>query len=243
MKAPRTYNDITQEWLEFIFTEYEKRTHPQAKVTLESYEMNDGCEKGEGYTSVLVKLDVKAVILNKEINNDTYDPQEIEYHVLIKFGSQDPLEKGMHDSLRLNQRELLIYKHAIDELNAFQFEKSNNEFPIHIPKFIYGKYSDKNYVLVLENMKINYFSNNPKNKALNFEQAKLALSHLARLHAVSYVYNKDNNILDKFPSFNTDEQLRTIFQIGFNFSFDLVIDYLKTKPDMKPLLEKIKNAK
>ncbi|CAL4089168.1 unnamed protein product, partial [Meganyctiphanes norvegica] len=202
-----------------------------------------GCEKGEGYTSVLVRVDVKAVIIYEEIHEDAYDPHEIEYHVIIKFGSQDPLEKGMYDTLRFNQRELLLYTHAIDELNAFQLEKSDNEFPINIPKFVYGKYSDKNYVLVLENMKMDYFSIININNALNFEQAKAALSQLARLHAVSYVYNKDNNILKKFPCFKADEQLKNIFIMGYNFAFEFIIEYLQTKPDMKILLEKIKNAK
>lgn len=243
MKAPKTSADITKEWLEYIFTAYERKTCPHAKVQLESYTLDNGGKVGEGYTSVLIKLDAKATILNEEINEDTSGSRKHQYHVVIKFGSQDSFKKVSYDVWRLNQRELLMYSHVIDELNEYQFLKTSNEFRINMPKLIYGKYSDKNYVLVIENLKEDNFDINPLDKLLNLEQAKAALSQLARLHAISYVYNKSTNIVEKFPIYKTNNNFSSILYYGNTVFYEIIIDYLKTKKDMEHILIKVEAKK
>ena len=48
---------------------------------------------------------------------------------------------------------------------------------------VYGKWTDKQFVLVMENMKPQGYGQNPKENLLNLHQAKLGLEQLARLHA------------------------------------------------------------
>ncbi|CAL4061065.1 unnamed protein product [Meganyctiphanes norvegica] len=160
----------------------------------------------------------------------------------MKFQSQEAFSQEMAKKFGAGGNEAIIYSSIIQELNKFQKSHSDNEFQINIPSHIYSKHNDKEYALVMENMKILGYDNNSKKNMLSIEEAKLALEQLARLHGISYAYNKKHDFLKKYPSYRL-EKFKDMQNMGDEQYIDIVLEFLKTQNEHQDLLKKIKAAK
>ncbi|CAL4061066.1 unnamed protein product, partial [Meganyctiphanes norvegica] len=237
MKSPRVRSEVTKEWVEYMLTEFESRNNPGSEVTLESWSIGDAIEKGDGYSGDLVKLEAKGTV---QCTGD--EKHEKVYNYIMKFQSQEAFSQEMSKKFGSGGNEAMIYSSIIQELNNFQKSHSDNEFQINIPSHIYSKHNDKEYVLVMENMKILGYDNNSKKNMLGIEEAKLALEQLARLHGISYAYNKKHDFLKKYPTYRL-EQFKDMQNMGDEQYIDIVLEFLKTQNEHQDLLKKIKAAK
>ncbi|CAL4126209.1 unnamed protein product [Meganyctiphanes norvegica] len=237
MKAPCMRSEVKKEWVEYMLTEFESRNKPGSKVILESWSIGDACQKGDGYSGDLVKLEAKGTV---HCPGD--EKHEKEYHHIMKFQSREAMAQEMAKKFGTGGNEAKVYSTIIQELNQFQKSHSDNEFPINIASHVYSKHNDKEYVLVMENMKILGYDNNSKKNMLGIEEAKLALEQLARLHGISYAYNKKHDFLKEFPSYNI-EMFKDMQNLGQGGYIDMVIEFLKTQNDHQDLVKKIKAAK
>ncbi|CAL4074460.1 unnamed protein product, partial [Meganyctiphanes norvegica] len=237
MKTPRVRGEVTKEWVEYMLTEFESKNHPGSKVTLQSWNIGDATKKGDGYSGDLLKLEAKGTV------QCTGEGQhEKEYNHIIKFKSPDPFTQDMLKRFNTAGNESKIYSSIIEEFNKFQADHSDNQFPINIPKHIYSKDTEKEQILVMENMKILDYDNNQKIDLVGLEEAKLALEQLARLHGISYIYQRKHDFLTKYPSFKQGK-IQEMMGMGQDAVIDLVIEFLKKQDEYQDLLKKVKVSK
>ncbi|CAL4144049.1 unnamed protein product, partial [Meganyctiphanes norvegica] len=246
MRTPSNRQEFTKEWLQYILNEYENKIRPNAKVVVNTFYVGDACKPGEGFSAVLTKINIEATLLDcVSIVDAVEDPsngQQITYNLVVKLRPQDPFEIEMNNHLGLNIKEYKIYSSIMAELNNFQAEKAGNEFRINIPKLIYGKQTDDEFVLVMENLKEFGYDLKAMTEGLNLTESKNALEQIARLHAVSYVYNIQYNILQKFPCMNINKILSAAL-LGSSSAINMALGLLKTRPEMNTMLDKLDSAK
>ncbi|KAK7073395.1 hypothetical protein SK128_018729 [Halocaridina rubra] len=243
MKPPSSSSKITKEWVQYIMQDYMQKKHHLSStpdVTIKEFVVKEGASAGEGFNSEIVSLDVVAICSGDGAEGTSTDA---EYHCIVKFFSTDTFSREANKRFESHLREHAIYSELIRDLNNFQALKTGNEFEIHIPELIYGMVSNKDFVLVMENVKVKGFNTNNRYSGLNFDQLKEAVNQLARLHAVSYAYNKSHNILKKFPFLKLNEEVVKVFESFCGVFIDNGIALLNTKDDMKDLAKKIKISK
>ncbi|CAL4183511.1 unnamed protein product, partial [Meganyctiphanes norvegica] len=239
MKAPARRHEITKDWVIFLLNEYENRINNGAKVTVNSLEIGKATKPGDGYAGDLMKVGITASVY--------YDGEKTQmdkgYNLVVKLANPNPVLSIIQTVMGQNIRELTAYSDVITEFNKFQLERTNNEFSIKIPEYVYGKCTDDEFVLVMQNMKSHNFDTNNKMEPMNMQQAKLVLEQQARLHAISYAYDKAYGFLDKYPFYKTGK-IKQIFIMRFNALYDdLVIEYIQSLSGRENLLKKIKAAK
>ncbi|CAL4118867.1 unnamed protein product, partial [Meganyctiphanes norvegica] len=236
MRSPRRRGEVNKEWVEYMLTEFENRNSPGCEVTIKTWETSDGSKKGDGCIGDLLKLEVKATVKNNEKSI------EKEYHHIIKFTSQDPIEKEFMKTFGNATREFLMYSEILEKLNDFQANLTNNKFPICIPTYVFGRHNDKEHVLVMENMNNVGYENKSKFELLNINEAKMALEQLARLHAISYVYDKTCNIKENYPGFDAQHFLN-MSTSNLDLKIDMAVEFLKFQGEHKELINKILSSK
>ncbi|XP_042204410.1 uncharacterized protein LOC121854091 [Homarus americanus] len=157
-----------------------------------------GAEPGENFSSELAKIRVEAQVLSGS-------RVTTHYSLVAKFllGNEFRQESYKHGKAHL--RELLIYSDVIPEINDFQSKIAEDKYRIHIPKFIYGKCTKDEYVLVMEDLSPAGYVNEDKRQGLDLHHLLYAVHRLATLHAVSYAYGKTHNFMEKYPSFVLDK--------------------------------------
>lgn len=99
----------------------------------------------------------------------------------------------------------MIYTDIISDLNNYQLTKicsDDDIYPINVPTFVYGKYIESDYVLVVEDLLPSGYFSPEKTEELNLEQVLVVVGGLAKLHGVSYAYSKSHgHLIEKYPAF------------------------------------------
>ena len=91
----------------------------------------------------------------------------------------------------LHEREGKFFEIISKRVNSVLYFLKMN--PLSIPKCYYASYCNGSELLITEDMrKYGYVMTDPK-MGINFDQAKLIMQELAKLHAASYVLSKQNN--------------------------------------------------
>lgn len=232
MKAPASPSDITKEWIEYILTDYESRENPGTTVTADTFETSAGCQLGEGIVGEIIRVHIKARLPNLSK----------EYNLVIKFKGQHPRIDFIYQNAQIYLKELLMYSKVLLEFNNFQKNLTNNQYPISHPKFIYGKCTTDEFVLVMENIKDMGFIIHNKEETFNFEHLKMAVIQLVRLHAVSYSYDHTHTFLKKYPEFEKTEYGTVLLRLAGPAILDVTCEVLK-KEKNHDLLEKINSKK
>ncbi|MCL4122300.1 UNVERIFIED_CONTAM: hypothetical protein GTU68_009832 [Idotea baltica] len=238
MKTPTNSSQISQSWVEYMLSHYESKSNPDTIVTVDYFTFTNATKPGESFNAELVKMDV-----NAKLKAAGRPPEDKSYHLIVKFLSQDPFNREMIRKVGYHVREFQMYSEVIHKLNEFQASQTNNAFPIHIPEYIYGKCTRKDYVLVINNMKELGYEVNPKEKGLSLEQAKLAMERVARLHGVSYAYNKQHPFLTEFPCFSFSRAISRLFKAVVYASVDNALPFLRTQEGCEEIVESLEKGK
>ncbi|CAL4169044.1 unnamed protein product [Meganyctiphanes norvegica] len=239
MKEPAKRHEITEDWVVYMLNEYENKIDNGVNhVTIKSFDIGKATKPGDGFTGDLMKLDITATV--------HYDgeraPNEKIYNLIVKLANPNPVLLVMQTVFGQNMRENMAYSAVIAEFNKFQARLTNNKFPIRIPEYIYGKCTGNEFVLVMQNMKICDFDTNNKMEPMNVHQVKMILEQLARVHAISYAYDKKYDFLKIYPCY-TMENIKPVLNIGTSTLYDLVVEYVGTLQGRETLLRKIIAAK
>ncbi|XP_066949623.1 uncharacterized protein [Macrobrachium rosenbergii] len=241
MKAPASGSEITKGWVEFMLSDYESRKKPSTSVVVKNHSIRNATKPGESYNAELILLDVEAEVKTKDTENESTAQKE--YNLIVKFLAGDALICEIIQRCEYHIKEFKMYSEVVSELNKFQAERANNEYSLNLPNFIYGKCTDKEYVLVMENVKVLGYETNPKKQGLDFHHAKLAINHVARLHAVSYAYDKSHNLLEKYPCFKFSPVISTFFKPVVWASLANSITFLKSKKGFEDMVRKLETGK
>ncbi|CAL4060845.1 unnamed protein product, partial [Meganyctiphanes norvegica] len=245
MKAPITRSDITHGWLEYILSDYESRREDvdSAAVSVRNFKarLTPSCKDGDGFVGDIVKVVVQATIFRRV--QDDESSQDTEYNFVVKLECTDPMHQYYFHMTGFYIREHLMYTEVIPELNQFQEEKVNDAYRIEMPKCIYSKCEDGEFVLVLENLTSEGFSMHSKEISIGLNEVKLIIDQLVRLHAVSYAYNTYFKLLNKFPDLSNTDYHRHISYIKTAGTIDTLVDLLKQKKGQDILAKKMKNSR
>lgn len=246
MKAPGSRQDISHLWIEFMLTEYEQKLDPKAKIEVTNFDCTAATKPGESFNAELIKLDVQAqVTRNTKTENEEWHlvTGTEEYNLIVKLLTADPFSCELIKHLGYHIKELTMYSDVAQELNKFQEVHANNNYRLQLPKFIYGKCTKKEYVLVMENIKMIGYETNPKQNGLDVQHCKMAVEHIARLHATSYAYDQKHNFLEKFPCFAFSHDISHLFKPVVWANLENCIKFLKNKKGMEDLANKLETGK
>ncbi|CAL4134510.1 unnamed protein product [Meganyctiphanes norvegica] len=236
MKAPAKASDISKEWIQYMLTDYERKEASGTSVTVNSFETGEGSKVGDGFVGAIIKLHVNATLINYSIHSN---PENKEYDLVIKLKGEDPRTGFLFENAQVYLKEMQMYSKVLVEFDNFQKNRANNQYPIYSPKFIYGKCTDEEFVLVMENMKGKGFGVHKKEETFNFEHLKLAITQLVRLHAVSYSYNQSSSFLQRHSEFKKSDYGTYFLRFASPALFDVVYEILKKEKDDE-LAQKIK---
>ncbi|CAL4154776.1 unnamed protein product, partial [Meganyctiphanes norvegica] len=246
MKAPGSRDDISREWVEFMLTDYEQKQDADTKVQVKSIDCNAATKPGESFNAELIRVDVQAQVTRKitaENGEESIVTADEEYNLIIKLLTADPFNCELIKRLEYHIKELLMYSSVAQELNKFQEIHGNNQYRLHLPKFIYGKCTSNEYVLVMENIKMSGYETNPKQNGLDLQHSKMAVEHIAHLHAISYAYDQKHNFLEKFPCFAFNHDISFLFKPVVWASLENSIRFLRNKKGMEDLAQKLETGR
>ena len=136
-------------------------------------------------------------------------------------------------------RENLIYSKIIKELNSFHLG-SIGQYNIQIPKLIYSKCTEKDFVIVMENLKSAGYVMNPKQTSLDLEMIVTSIKQLASLHATSYACWKKDEFLSDYPCFEFNDRPGMFFGEIFRVCLMNTIKYLEHKGGFDKVIRKLK---
>ncbi|CAL4137996.1 unnamed protein product [Meganyctiphanes norvegica] len=171
--------------------------------------------------------------------NNEESSQDTEYNFVVKLESQHPLQQSYFQITGFYIREHMMYTSVIPELNKFQKEKANDAYRIDMPKCLYSKCEDGEFVLVLENLTKEGFSMHSKENTMELNEVKLVIDQLARLHAVSYAYDKSYGFLNNFPDFSNTDYHRHMSYFETAGVIDTLVAILKQVKDEEILTQKL----
>ncbi|CAL4121857.1 unnamed protein product [Meganyctiphanes norvegica] len=244
LRAPSKPSDITKDWIEYMLTEHENQNSKGSKVVVDSFDLSNAIKLGEGLNSQLQKIDVQARVQN--VSGPKSTSLDKEYHVMVKMRVRsNAMTEAMNKFIDSELKELTIYSDVIPELNKFQ-KMYGGEFGIKVPNFLYGKFTNKESVLVIENLKPAGYKPHSMKREIDLNHAKVVIENLAKLHAVSYSYNKSNNFLDKFPCFNSEDKMswfNTFMNAVSLLDNTIKLLELKNDKDLNKLALKIEKSK
>ena len=154
-----------------------------------------GNEASLGFNKQLVSLNIQAIVHQGEASFSE------EYNFKVKLQSHEPWQREVNRRFHIFVTEHLMYSKVIDDLNEFQDSFGNDQFRINIPEMVYGKCTTTEFLIVMENLKTKGYNVVDKTKGLDSAHISLAVDQICRFHAVSYVYNKKEDLLEKYPCF------------------------------------------
>ncbi|XP_069186736.1 uncharacterized protein [Procambarus clarkii] len=234
--TPNNSLEISQVWLEVILGEFESRTRPGTCVKVTSFQVNPGTKPGENFSSELVKLEVEAMVTGDNITTPAH------YSLVAKFLSGEAFVREKVKYVNGHLREFLIFSQIISELNAFQAKLAGNKYRIDIPAFVYGRSSDDSHVVIMEDLSPLGYETVDKRDGLDLQHALMAVDRLARLHAVSYAYDKTHDFINNFPIPKLTENYPNMMTSLMTIVLENCIKIVENK-DNKNLTEKIKASK
>lgn len=189
-----------------------------------------GSNVGEGFVGLIFKVTINEEKSDKSLNLILKTLPANRYR-RIQFGSTD-----------LFRREVFVYNEFLPEVVKFQNEKNISKHLgfCEFPKVYYAEYNEEiqDALIIMEDLKEKGFLLWDKFEPTPYENAKLIMQALGKLHAVSFAMKIFKpELFDKFKQMNDnmyqrcvlDEQLPLIFK---NYC-DQAISILDDNPKLK----------
>lgn len=198
-----------------------------------------GTTAGDAFNSELVLVDVAASVKEAEAED------KIAHHLAAKFLSLDIMNREFNRNVKSHMKEYLIYTEVIRGLNEFQAARAPEEPTMSIPDLIYGKCTEKEFVLLMENLKVLGYETNDKRKGMDLHHLEAAIDQLARLHALSYAYNQSNNFQKKYKYFKSISEHLRAFKVMVTVVLEncsVLLKSLSNKEDLRRRLEMSKHS-
>ncbi|XP_063695698.1 uncharacterized protein LOC134827090 [Culicoides brevitarsis] len=200
-----------------------------------------GSSVGDGYMSVIVRA---TIIGTKSSENITH-----EFPVLCKMQVVSKARREFSNSNALFKREIAMYKDYLPELEKIQREYgvSTKEGFFNYPKCYYAEFDDAtdDGILVMNDIRDEGYAMVSKYEPLDIAVIRLVVQQLAKLHALSFVFErKKPEIFAKFKKYE-DLMEQIMVQpatVGmWNTVFPVAINSLQGKhPKIEEKLKKLR---
>lgn len=164
------------------------------------------------------------------------------FALVAKFLSVDVMNREMNRKMKSDIKEYLCYSEIIRELNELQTAHAPDEPKISIPKLLFGKCTDKDFILVMENIKVKGYETYDKCKGLDFEHLQAGIDQLARLHALSYAYTQSNDLRKKHTCFPSTTDYVKRFKLILLIMTSYCIKFLKSRDDLQDIAKRFEES-
>uniref|UniRef100_A0A182T992 CHK kinase-like domain-containing protein n=1 Tax=Anopheles maculatus TaxID=74869 RepID=A0A182T992_9DIPT len=149
-----------------------------------------GSSKGDGFVGQMFKATI-----SEGDRNEVY---------LCKIPPLDDDRREQFNSMTAFAREVLVYDRFIPTIYEYQRQKnirSPEDGFFHTPRCYYAHCDEvaQESVIIMEDLRLRDFRLWNKHKIIDYDHAKLFMSHLGRLHAISLAMKRDQP--EKFEQF------------------------------------------
>ncbi|XP_069936207.1 uncharacterized protein [Cherax quadricarinatus] len=235
--------------------DYLEDSHPGGQHDVTAFTITPGYGPGDAFQSELVLLDVWVKVKEGgspasqagspvlQDGSPESPDSTVVHHLAAKFYSLDLMNREMNKRMNTGQKEYLVYTKIIKELNEFQADRASEEPRITIPQLIYGRCTGNENVLLMENLKIHGYNTFDKRKGLDFEHLKVTIEHIARVHALSHAFYRENDFRNKYPCFRpTLEYLKTFKPLA-SAMLNITIAFFRTLSDKRDVTQRLEACK
>lgn len=193
---------------EIVVTDYIREAIDKVAIAegFQNYDINvdHGSSIGDGFVGVMLKAIINELDSDKTLT------------VLVKIPPTSKARREQMKVMKLFEREVFVYNVMLPEFVQFQKDKrisQQNGF-FNFPKVYYADYSEEkdDGIIIMEDLRESGHRMWSKFNPVNFEHAKLLMTSLGRLHAVSFamkaknpeLFEKYKNLSDYFGDNFTD---------------------------------------
>ncbi|CAH1245446.1 Hypp7486 [Branchiostoma lanceolatum] len=190
---PTSKDVITVSWIQEVLSRYFSHQGNTGLVIVKSLDNQGAVGPGQGFLSNRMAL----------VAMGTVDGTPMATHLMVKMSSDDPavcdlVHNLRFDSIEVNYYNLIVpaFRSEVEKLEGAagsKVEESGEEekhaaVPLPVPRCYHAAYdkSTGKSVLLLENLQSKGFFTRKFSDGLGLEEMRLAVSALAKLHAISY---------------------------------------------------------
>lgn len=171
-----------------------------------------GASVGDGFVGIIFKATINEESSDKELN------------LILKTPSESLAKRCQFGSMDLFRREVYVYNEFLPEVVKFQQEKMipKHEGFYEFPKVYFAEYNEaaNDALIIMEDLRERGFVLWDKFLPTPYENAKLIVQSLAKLHAVSFAMKiLKPDLFDRFKFMNdfwaekfVDSQMATMFK-------------------------------
>lgn len=171
--------------------------------------MNPGCMSNESALSTIISVKVKYVLSNSNATQDL--------SLIVKELPKDAFSRFFVNEGQFDLREIKFYTEVMPDLKEFQKkqlglgDKSNDEIPLSVPVCYHAQYTPAedtednlvtpDSILVLQDLRDSDFCNIKFRKGMSYDQTKVALEAIARIHAHSLAMKvvEGQSLSERYP--------------------------------------------
>ncbi|XP_066582499.1 uncharacterized protein [Prorops nasuta] len=231
--------EITGEWLEKIFTKcYDQQ------VSVYDFVVSPGCNTNECVLSEIIRVKGDYQLANSS--------EPTEFSIIVKQLPKDPFSRFFVTKGQFDLREIKFYTKVVPDLIKLQEKqlsegKAKTELPV--PSCIYGKYIPQSgtddspipskSILVLEDLHSSNYRRAEFSKGLTLDQARLALSAIARIHAHSLAMKVlgYEHLSRRYTFLFETEQASDSYQQLVERGLPQLAQFLESRPGLETVLE------
>ncbi|XP_076631435.1 putative oxidoreductase dhs-27 [Colletes latitarsis] len=197
--------EIDKDWLDGILREFHKES-----VTITECNVNPGCMSNESVLSTIISVKVKYVL------NESNTTQDLS--LIVKELPKDAFNRYYVNEGQFDLREIKFYTQVMPDLKEFQKKqlaleenRSGDEISLPVPMCYHAQYTpaeetDDNVttpdsMLVLQDLRDYDFCNIKFRKGMSYDQTKVALEAIARIHAHSLAMKviEGQSLSERYP--------------------------------------------
>ncbi|CAL7937506.1 unnamed protein product [Xylocopa violacea] len=235
--------EIDKEWLGGILREFHK-----GPVTITECNVSPGCMSNESALSAIIRVKVKYVL------NETNATQDLS--LIVKELPKDTFSRFFVIEGQFDLREIKFYTQVMPDLKDFQKKQlacqennSGEEIVLSVPVCYHAHYtpaddSDDNpttpdSILVLHDLRDSDFRNIKFREGLTYDQTKVALSAIARIHAHSLAMKviEGEPLSDRYPFLFQTAKATDSYQQLVERGLPQLAKFLKSTPGLETILE------
>lgn len=173
---------------ELKLTDYMKKSldHVAANEGFKNYTINldHGSGIGDGFVGVVVRATIQEIDSDKKLR------------VIVKIPPENEARREQFKSMQMFEREIYAYNTILPKFVEFQLENGvglQDGF-FNFPKIYFAEHDKEldDAIIIMEDLKVEGYQMFSKFKPIDFEHARLVMSYLAKLHALSFAFKKAN---------------------------------------------------
>ncbi|XP_034193532.2 putative oxidoreductase dhs-27 isoform X1 [Osmia lignaria lignaria] len=234
--------EIDKEWLGGILREFHKEP-----VTITECNVSPGCMSNESALSAIIRVKVKYTL------NDSNSTQDLS--LIVKELPKDAFSRFFVIEGQFDLREIKFYTRVMPDLKEFQKKQladkgdTNEEIVLSVPVCYHAHYTPAeetddspttpDSILVLHDLRDSAFRNIKFREGLTYDQTKVALDAIARIHAHSLAMKviEEQHLSERYPFLFQTAKATDSYQQLVERGLPQLAKFLKSTPGLEAILE------